>query len=270
MSLTLGKGPLARGRAGSFNFDLAAAAPAHVLYLDEVPQRIRAEVAGQTVLDTHRAKALYESNIPAVWYIPFEDVRTDLLTPTDHSTHCPFKGDAAYWSLRVGDRVEENVVWSYPEPIDGAPPLAGLAAFYFDRMDAWYEEDDRVLGHPRDPYHRVDVHRSSDHVVVRVGGEVVAETRAPAKLFETSLPPRWYIPRSDVRADALVDSDTATECAYKGVASYHSVRAGGAEVVDGVWYYPEPIGDSAAIAGHVSFLGQGIEVTVNGEPAPGT
>ena len=270
MSLTLGNGPFARHRAGTFNFDLDAAAPAHVLYLEDVPRRIRAEFAGQTVLDTRRAKALYETNYPPVWYVPLEDLRTDLLTPTDHHTFCPFKGRASYWTLRVGDRVVENVLWSYPEPLPGAPPLAGLGAFYFDRLDAWYEEDEQVFGHPRDPYHRVDVRRSSDHVVVRVGGEVVAETRRPVKVFETSLPPRWYVPRADVRPGALADSATRTVCPYKGVASYHTVRGGGQSVTDGAWYYPEPLPEVAGIAGHVSFLGPGVEVLVDGEPAPGS
>lgn len=270
MSLTLGTGPFARRRTGTFNFDLAAAAPAHVLYLDDVPRRIRAEVAGRTVLDSRRAKVLYESNLPPQWYVPAQDVRTDLLTPTDTTTRCPFKGDASYWTLRVGDRVETDVAWSYPHPIPGAPPLAGLLAFFHDRLDSWYEEDEKLLGHLRDPYHRVDTRRSSDHVVVRVGGQVVADSRRPVKLFETSLPPRWYLPREDVRPDLLVASDTRTVCPYKGVASYHTVKVDGAEVRDGAWYYPEPFGEAAGIAGHLSFLGKGIEVLVDGERAPGT
>jgi len=116
----------------------------------------------------------------------------------------------------------------------------------------------------------VDVRRSSDHVVVRVGGEVVAETTRCVKVFETSLPPRWYIPRQDVRPGVLADSDTHTVCPYKGEASYHDVQGGGRTVPDGVWYYPEPLPEVAGIAGHVSFLGDGVEVLVNGEPAPGT
>ncbi len=107
-------------------------------------------------------------------------------------------------------------------------------------------------------------------MVVRVGGEVVAETSRPVKLFETSLPPRWYVPRADVRDSALVDSDTHTTCPYKGVASYHSVHGGDMVITDGAWYYPHPMGDSAAIEGHVSFLGRGIEVLVDGQRASGT
>ncbi|MEX5708009.1 DUF427 domain-containing protein [Parafrankia sp. FMc6] len=270
MSLTLGSGPFASHRAGTFNFDLDTAAPAHVIYLEDVAQRVRAELAGQTVLDTRRARILYETNHLGVWYVPLEDIRQDLLEPTDHHTYCPFKGTASYWTLRVGDRVEENVLWSYPEPVPGAPPIAGLAAFYFDRLDAWYEEDEQVFGHPRDPYHRVDTRRASDQVEVLVGGEAVARTTRPVKLFETSLPPRWYIPLEDVRAEALEGSGTHTVCAYKGQASYYTVRGGGEVITDGAWYYPSPLPESAGIAGLVSFLGKGITVLVNGEPAPGT
>jgi uncharacterized protein (DUF427 family) len=269
VSLTLGSGPFARRRTGTFNFDIAAAAPAHVIYLDDVPQRLRATLAGETVLDTRRAKVLYESNIPPVWYVPLDDVRPDLLTPADNKSYCQFKGDATYWTLRVGDRVEENVGWSYPTPLPGAPVLTGYVAFYVDRLDAWFEEDDEVFGHARDRFHRVDVRRSSDHVVVRVGGEVVAETSRPVKLFETSLPTRWYVPRADVRPEALVASDTQTVCPYKGATSYHSLRAGEVVVPDGAWYLPEPRDEALLLAGHVCFDGEGVEMTVNGEPVGG-
>jgi uncharacterized protein (DUF427 family) len=96
--------------------------------------------------------------------------------------------------VRVGDSVVENAVWGYPEPIDSAPPLADYLAFYWNKMDHWYEEDEEVFVHPRDPYHRVDVLKSSRHVKIFVDGEVVAVTDRPRILFETGLPPRYYFP----------------------------------------------------------------------------
>ena len=126
-----------------------------------------------------------------------------------------------------------------------------MQAFYFGKMDVWLEEDDEVFGHARDPYHRVDTHRSHDRVTVRVNGEVVAETSRPVKVFETSLPPRWYIPVEDVRSDVLGPSETSTVCAYKGGASYHSV----AGVADAAWVYEKPFSDVDAIAGLLSFAG---------------
>jgi uncharacterized protein (DUF427 family) len=139
-----------------------------------------------------------------------------------------------------------------------------MRAFYFDRMDAWFEEDEQVFGHPRDPYHRVDARRSSDRVVVRVGGEageIVAETDKPVKVFETSLAPRWYVPLDAVRPAALTRSDTTTVCPYKGVASYYTV----AGVADAAWVYEEPFADLSSMAGMLSFAGEGVVVSV--EPA---
>jgi uncharacterized protein (DUF427 family) len=261
MSLTLGTGPLKRGRAGTFNFDIDAASPQHIIYIEDVPQRIRAVLGGETVLDTRRAKVLYESNIPGQWYIPSEDVRADLLTATQTSTHCPFKGDASYWTLKVGDRVESDVVWAYPQTLAVIEAITGMQAFYFGRMDAWFEEDEQVFGRPRDPYHRCDARTCSDHVTVRINGEVVAESSKPVKLFETSLAPRYYLPISDVQAEVLTPSSTSTVCAYKGTASYLTV----AGVPDAAWTYQTPFPEVAAIAGLLSFDGEGVEVSV--EPA---
>ncbi|GDY33759.1 hypothetical protein GTS_53920 [Gandjariella thermophila] len=266
MSLTLGNGPLAKPPRGSLNFDLGAAAPAHVLYLHEVPQRIRGRFAGQTVVDTRRAMLLHETGLLPQWYVPLEDVRQDLIERTDHTTHCPFKGDASYWTLRVGDRVAGNTIWGYENPKPECPPLAGLVAFYFDRLDAWFEEDEPVLGHPRDPFHRVDVRRTSRHVVVRAGGQTVADSRRALALFETGLPTRYYLPASDVRMAALRSSTTTTVCPYKGVATYHDVCVGDTVYPDAAWSYHEPLAEARAVGGLLSFLGEGIEVTVDGEP----
>ena len=144
---------------------------------------MRVVLGGETVADSRRAKLLHEAGLLPVYYFPIEDVRMELLKESDHTTHCPFKGDASYWSVRAGDRVAENAVWGYPEPIDSAPPIAGYLAFYWRMMDHWYEEDEEVFVHPRDPYHRVDVLESSRHVKISVNGEVVAETERPKILL---------------------------------------------------------------------------------------
>ena len=132
-------------------------------------------------------------------------------------------------------------------------------------MDEWYEEDEQVFVHPGDPYHRVDVLESSRHVSIKVGGEVVAETQRPTILFETGLPPRYYMPQEDVREEALLKSETTTQCPYKGVASYYSVEAGGGRVEDLVWYYPEPIPEAAKIKGLLCFFNERVDLEVDGE-----
>lgn len=262
MALTLGSiAPLGRPTGGALNFALPDQ-PAHLLFLHELPYRIRGVVDDRVVVDTTGARMLHETRLLPRWYFPVDDVRRELLEPSATVTHCPFKGDARYWHLRVGDRLIEDAFWEYPEPLADAIDLRGLLSPYTEKFDRWSEEDEDVTGHPRDPFHRVDVRRSGARVVVRAGTTVVATTTAPLALAETGLPLRWYVPLDDVRSELLVATDTVTTCPYKGHASYWSVRVEGATYPDVVWGYREPFVEAAAIAGHVSFLGDGIEVDV--------
>jgi uncharacterized protein (DUF427 family) len=264
MTLTIGSAPFGRSPGGRFNFTYDA--PAHVLYFENSPRRVRAELEGRTVADSRRVKLLHETGHLPVYYIPREHVDERTLEPTDHVTHCPFKGYASHWSVRVGDRVAENAVWGYPEPIEGAPPLTGHVAFYWDSMDRWLEEDEEILGHPRDPYTRIDVRESSRHVRVWLDGEPIAESWRPKLLFETSLPERIYLPRPDVRTDLLERSRTATYCPYKGHASYWSLRGGGEAVPDLAWSYGDPFPEAIKVRDHLSFLHERLQVEVDGEP----
>jgi uncharacterized protein (DUF427 family) len=265
MSLTLGNGPLTKSARSCWNVDLSEA-PGHLLYLHDVPKRVRGVLAGVTVVDTRRARLLHETGLLPQWYLPLADVREDLLEPSPTSTHCPFKGDASYWSLRVGERREQDAVWTYADPLPSAPPLAGLVGIPYDRLDAWFEEDEELLGHPRDPFHRVDTRRSARHVVVRVAGEVVAETSRPVMLFETGLPARYYLPVDALREGHLEMSETTSVCPYKGIAQYRHVQVGDTRVEDAAWCYSEPLGEALHVAGYFSFLGDGVELEVDGEP----
>ena len=262
MALTLGKGPFGEQSTGTFNFEVTAPR-GHTLYFEDSPKRVRAVFNGETVVDSRSVKLMHETNHLPVYYFPEEDIRQDLLEPSDHSTHCPFKGDASYRSIRVGDKIAENAVWHYPEPEEKFAPLAGYASFYHDAMDKWLEEDEEVFGHPHDPYHRVDVLESSRHVKVSVNGEVVAETRRPKILFETGLPPRYYIPPEDVRTELLVPSETRTVCPYKGVALYYSVKVGDDLAEDAAWYYPAPLPEAGKVEGHPCFYGEKVELEVD-------
>jgi uncharacterized protein (DUF427 family) len=259
VSLTVGTGPFGQRPAGVFNFDRPRTKG--LIYFEDSPRRIRALLAGETVVDSRRSKLLHEHGKLPVHYFPEDEVRVDLLEPTDHRTHCPWKGDARHFSVRVGDRLSENAAWSYPEPIPDAPPLAGHLAFYWKRMDEWFEEDELLIGHARDPYHRVDVLDSSREVRVEVDGQVVAETSRPRALFETGLPTRWYFPPENVRRDLLAASENETICAYKGVASYWTV---GAEE-DVAWFYPEPRHDAERVRDYVCFFNERVDLYVDGE-----
>jgi uncharacterized protein (DUF427 family) len=263
MSLMLGTGPFGQHPAGAFNRETPERRG--LILFEDSPRRIRGVLAGETVVDSTRAKLLHEHGHLPIYYFPREDVRFDLLEPTGHHTHCPYKGEASYWSVRVGDRISENAVWGYPEPLADAPALGDHVAFYWNKLDTWYEEDEEAIVHPRDPYHRVDVVPSSRHVVVRLEDEVLAESTRALALFETGLPTRWYLPESDVRTDLLEPSEKRTGCAYKGFASYWSVRARDRFEEDLVWTYREPRRGMEPITDLLAFFNERVDLEVDGE-----
>jgi uncharacterized protein (DUF427 family) len=236
-----------------------------VVRVEPTLKRIRAVFAGATVVDSRRTLILFEQGHLPVYYFPLEDVREELLEPSEKHTTCPRKGEASYWSVRVADRVAHDAVWRYPEPIDGCPEISRHAAIYWNAMDSWWEEDDEVFVHARDPYHRVDVLRSSRHVRVEIDGEAVAETERPLLLIETGLPPRWYIPRADVRLDLLQPTDTTTACPYKGTANYFSASIGGTEHRNIAWSYATPIPECPKIEQAICFFNERVDLMVDAE-----
>jgi uncharacterized protein (DUF427 family) len=262
VSLTVGSGPLGPSRGGTFNFETPEQG---AILWDPVPQRIRAVFAKEVVLDSTRAKLLHETGHLPVYYFPQDDVRMELLEASEKRTHCPYKGDAHYWSLSVGDRRAPDAMWAYPEPIESAQFLRGHVAFYWEALDEWFAEDEQLFGHPRDPYSRIDVYKSSRHVRVSLDGEVLADTRRAKVLFETALPPRYYLPPDDVRTELLVPSSKKTRCAYKGSASYWHVRVGDRLVEDLVWTYPEPQHDAEPVRDLLCFFNERVDLEVDGE-----
>jgi uncharacterized protein (DUF427 family) len=238
MTLTMTHGPLS-GQPAPSNYDIEG--PAHSLFFDDFPRRVRATLGSATVLDSCRGKLLHETGMLPQLYVPAEDIATELLTRTEHSTYCPFKGSATYWSVSADNRVAENAVWAYEQPMDPAAWLDGYRAVYFDAMDAWYDEDEQVSGHLRDPYHRVDVRHTSARVRVLNDTDIIADTRRALLLSETGLPNRYYLPAEDVSTELLQPSETVTVCPYKGTASYQTLRTDGREVPDAAWSYPEPL-----------------------------
>lgn len=240
-------------------------APGHYLVFEESPRRVRPYIAGTALADSTHMMLLHESTRLPVYYFPLEDVRTDLVEPSGQTTADEHKGEATYWHARVGTRLAENAVWAHRSTPAGAPDLSGHVAFAWDAMDAWFEEDEQVYKHARDPYHRVDVASSSRHVRVEVAGETVAETRKPHLLFETGLPTRYYIPKLDVRLSLLTATDTSSVCPYKGTASYWSATVGAATVEDVAWCYEHPIVECPKIENLVCFFNEKVDIHVDGE-----
>lgn len=257
MSLTQGTGPLGGSPAGA-NYTIQA--PAHRILFQPDPRRLRAFVGDTLVLDTTGAHLLYETGIAPVCYVPLQDIDPALLERTATTTHCPFKGDASYWSLRVGDELRADAVWGYEKPLPEASWLGGFGALYFDRVDRWLVEDEEVAGgRLRDPYHRVDVHVSSRPVTVTAGGEVVARSQRPTLVFETSVPVRVYIPRGAVEAGHLRPSDKTTSDPYMGDAIWWHVHAGGETFADAAHSYELPRAEAMKVAGLVCFSGTGMK-----------
>lgn len=231
-------------------------------------RRVRVFVAGVPVADTTRSLYLFETGHLPVYYVPVDDVRWDLLEPSTTTSHCPYKGDASYHHVVVGDERRVDAVGRYEHPIEGCPDIGGHVAFWWDRVDAWFEEDDEVFKHARDPYHRVDVLHSSRHVQVLIDGVVVADTTSPRLCFETGLPTRYYLPRVDVRMDLLRPSSRSSVCPYKGVASYCSVAvpadSGGRLVDDIAWSYTAPVPEQPKLENLIAFFDEHVDVVVDG------
>lgn len=243
-----------------------AKAPDYTVRLELSPRRVRVAFGGETIVDTTRAVLMYETRHYAVYYFPMADIRTDLMTRTDEKTFCPFKGEASYWSIAAGGRTAENAMWSYETPFDEVPELAGYAAFYWDRMDHWYEEDEEIFVHARDPYKRIDALPSSREVRVELGGETVAKSTRAHFLYETGMPTRYYLPVEDVRMDLLTPSETRSGCPYKGQAVYWSANVGGEVREDVVWSYPEPVEESARIKELMCFYNENVDaIFVDGD-----
>lgn len=234
------------------------------LHVEPTAKRIRAWVGGEQLVDTTDALLVWESPHYPQYYLPRDDVRTDLLEPSARTGRSPSRGDAVYHSIRAGGRLVPDAVWEYPSsPIEA---IRGHLRVEWSAADHWFEEDVEVHVHPRSPYTRVDALVSSRHVRVSVGGVVVADSRRPTLLFETGLPVRHYLPLTDVRLDLLEPSATRTRCPYKGTATHWSVRVEGRCHEDVAWSYPTPLAESAPIAGLVCFYPDRVGLLVDGEP----
>jgi uncharacterized protein (DUF427 family) len=215
-------------------------------------------VAGHAVADTLHPMLVWEVPYYPAYYFPVGDVRTDLLTATGTVVHSPSRGEGELYDLAVGGREVPEAAWRFREsPMEA---LRGLIRFDWGAMDAWFEEDEQVYTHPRSPYTRVDILPSSRHARVELDGVTLAESRHPYLLFETGLPARYYLPRTDARMDLFERSSTVTHCPYKGRAEHWSVRLGDRLYPDVAWSYPTPLPESTRVANLLSFYDDKVTV----------
>lgn len=230
--------------------------------VEQGAKRVRAYLGGRLAADTRRPFLVWEIPYYPAYYVPLADVVAEL-DPTGKTEHSPSRGEAQVFDVRVEGATAESAAKRYP----GSPleVLRDLVRFEWAAMDEWLEEDEPVYTHPRDPYTRVDILASSRHVRVEVDGVAVADSVHPRILFETGLPPRYYLPLPDIRTELLRPSATQTHCPYKGTAAYWSVDTGHRVHEDIVWIYRTPLPESQKIAGLACFYNEKVGLYVDGQ-----
>jgi uncharacterized protein (DUF427 family) len=231
--------------------------------LESANKRIRTYLGGELVAETTKPLLVWEKPYYPVYFFPEADVRLDLLTATGETRRSPSRGPATLYTVATTSRKAEGAAYRHIDsPVE---ELRDHVAFTWGAMDAWFEEDEEVYVHARDPYTRVDVLPSSRHIEVMVDGVKVADSHSGRFLYETGLPTRYYLPKTDVRMDLLEATDLHTECPYKGVASYYDVVVNGERRENIVWWYPFPTEESSRVAGLVSFYNEKVDIYVDGK-----
>ncbi len=229
--------------------------------LEPSAKRVRVYCGDQAIADTTRPMLVWEVPYYPMYYIPIDDVRTDVLAPSGNTRRSPSRGDGVLYTIKAGGREEVDAALRYPDsPI---PELRDLIRFDWETMDAWFEEDEEIIVHPRDPYSRVDILQSSRQVRVEIDGVTVAESSSARLLFETGLPTRYYLPKTAVRFDLLEPSDTVTRCPYKGRTVHWAATVGGVRK-DVAWSYPAPLPESQKVIGMVAFYNERTDIYVDG------
>jgi uncharacterized protein (DUF427 family) len=236
-------------------------------HVEPVPRRVRAMLGGEVVLDTTDARYVWEwPNYPQ-YYIPLADVQPSVLVDERHEQKLHL-GTARRHGLRAGDISRPGAARVYTD--DAAAGLAGTVRFDWDALDAWFEEDEEVFVHPRSPYTRVDALRSTRTVRVELDGVLLASSSAPVMVFETGLPTRYYLNRTEVNPGHLLPTATVTACPYKGKTSgYWSVRVGETVYPDLAWAYDFPTRQLLPIAGLIAFYNEKVDIDVDGRRRPG-
>jgi uncharacterized protein (DUF427 family) len=230
--------------------------------IEQGTKRVRAYLAGELVADTKRPFLVWEWPYYPTYYFPADDVRAELV-PAGQTEHSPSRGDGQVYHIKVAGAAADGAALRYPDsPIEA---LRDLVRLDWNSMTDWFEEDELVYVHPRDPYSRVDILASSRHVRVEIDGVTVADSHQPRILFETGLPPRYYLPLTEVRMDLLRSSGTQSQCPYKGTAGYWSVDTGQAVHTDLVWIYRMPLPESQKVAGLACFYNEKVDIYLDGE-----
>jgi uncharacterized protein (DUF427 family) len=257
MGLSWQQGPLAPGAVGRFL--VPDPLPERLLYAEPLRRRMRVRFGGAWVADSEDVVLLHEPGRYPVAYFPLRDIADGVLQPSDYTTRHADLGPTSWYTVRSGDHSQQRAAWQLTGLPGYADELKGRVAFAWRAMDAFYEEDERIVGHAADAYHRIDIRQTSRHLVVRSGDRVIADCTRPLALYESGFAPRWYVPRADVDETALTPATGQTFCPYKGLCSYYDIGA----ARRAAWSYQDAYTEVGRIGGFISFEPDQVEVQID-------
>jgi uncharacterized protein (DUF427 family) len=234
--------------------------PKRLLYAEQLRRRMRVRFGETWIADSENVVVLFEPGRYPVAYFPKTDISPESLQGTEHTTRHPDLGLTSWYAVQAGGQNAARGAWQHTQLPDYASELRERVAFAWTAMDAFYEEDERILGHAADSYHRIDIRQSSRHLVVRHGDRIIADTRRPLVLYECGFAPRWYVARADVDESALVLVDQQTFCPYKGMCSYYDIG----DTRRAAWSYREAYPEVGRISGLLSFEPDMVSVQFDG------
>jgi uncharacterized protein (DUF427 family) len=258
MGLAWQQAPLAPGAIGRFL--VPDPLPARLLYAEPLRRRMRVRFGGAWIADSEDVTVLHEPGRYPVAYFPAGDVADGVLEPSGHVTQHQDLGPTSWYTVRAGTSSKPRAAWQHTELPGYASELKGRVAFAWRAMDAFYEEDERVVGHAADSYHRIDIRQTSRHLIVRHAERVIADSTGPLVLYESGFAPRWYVPRGDVDQGALTPVEGQTFCPYKGLCSYYDIG----EIRRAVWSYEHAWEEVKRISNLVSFEPDKVWVQIDG------
>jgi uncharacterized protein (DUF427 family) len=247
MGLSWQQGPLSPGAVGRFLVPVPL--PQRLLYAEPLRRRMRVRFGGAWIADSEHVLLLFESGRYPMAYFPEGDISREALERNEHVTQHPDLGLTSWYTVKAGEQRATRGAWQHIDLPAYASELRARIAFAWPAMDAFYEEDERIMGHAADSYHRIDIRQASRNLVVRHHDRVVADTKRPIALYESGFAPRWYVLRADIDESVLTFVEHQTFCPYKGLCSYYDI--GDARLA--AWSYREAYSEVGRISGLVSF-----------------
>jgi len=227
--------------------------------MEKSGKRVRVMLGGEIIADSINPLLVWEVPYYPTYYFPAADVHLEALAATGDTRRSPSRGEATQYAVKANGREGAGYAFHTPK----VEEIADHYAFVWETMDHWFEEDEEVFVHARDPYARIDILASSRRVRVEIDGVTVADSSNASMLHESYLPVRYYFPKTDVRMDLMTPTERATGCPYKGTARYWTATINGVEHENILWGYDSPLPESQKIAGLVAFYNEKVDIYVD-------